>query len=181
LSLAFAETVIVPESVEPLAGAVIETVGGVVSTEFCTTTEMEELLPTLPFASVALARRVWVPFADFVVSQTYLYGEAVNGLPTAAPSSWNCTLVTLTLSATAAKTVTLPDSVAPTAGEVIATVGAVVLLGALLLALTKPVHPVLKNARLTTPTSANTYLVPNSTAPLEIRKALIDLLKSLLS
>jgi hypothetical protein len=64
---------------------------------------------------------------------------------------------------------------------VIATVGAAVLEGALLLAPTKPMHPVLKNARLTTPTSANTYLVPNSTAPLEIRKALIDLLKSLLS
>src|ERR1700722_17741280 len=164
-------------TVVPLAGAVIETVGGVVSTEFCTVTEMEGLVPTFPFASLAFARSVWVPFADFVVSQTYLYGEAVNGLPTTVPSSWNCKLAAPTLSVTVAETVTLPDALAPTAGAVMATVRGVVpsFEGALLLTPTKPKHPVLNNARLTTPASASTYLVANSTAPLEIRKAFIDL------
>jgi hypothetical protein len=77
-----------------------------------------------------------------------------------------------------AETVTLPDALAPTAGAVIATTGTVLLLeGALLLAPIKPAHPVLKNAKLTTPASASACLVPNSTAPLKIRKAFIDLLK----
>jgi hypothetical protein len=80
------------------------------------------------------------------------------------------------LSLTVAETVTLPDPVAPLAGAVIATVGGV---PALLLALTKPAHPALNNARLTNPISRSTCSVP--TAPRDIRKSLIDLLKSFLS
>ena len=47
-------------------------------------------------------------------------------MPTFAPSSWNCTLATPTLSVALAATVTGPDSDAPLVGEVRVTTGGVV-------------------------------------------------------
>ena len=71
LSEALAETVMVAETVEPGLGAVIETVGGVVSEE--------EVLSTVTFTpaevvllfevSLATAVKVWVPLATPVVFQ----------------------------------------------------------------------------------------------------------------
>jgi hypothetical protein len=52
-----------------------------------------------------------------------VYGAAVTGLPTLAPSSWNCTLATPTLLVAFAATVAVPDTVAPFAGAVIDTTG----------------------------------------------------------
>ena len=43
-----------------------------------------------------------------------------------APSSWNCTPTTPTLSEALAETVTVPETVAPDVGDVMLTVGAVV-------------------------------------------------------
>ena len=43
-----------------------------------------------------------------------------------APSSWNCTPATPTLSEALAETVTVPETVAPEVGDVMLTVGAVV-------------------------------------------------------
>jgi hypothetical protein len=50
----------------------------------------------------------------------------VSALPTFAPSSWNCTLATPMLSEAFAVTLTVPETVAPAAGALIETVGAVV-------------------------------------------------------
>ena len=56
LSEALAETVTVPATVAPVAGAVIETVGGVVS--FITVTLTGAAVPRFPAASRATAVRV---------------------------------------------------------------------------------------------------------------------------
>ena len=50
----------------------------------------------------------------------------MSSAPRAAPSSWNWTPTTATLSDASAETVTEPVTVAPEAGEVMATVGAAV-------------------------------------------------------
>jgi hypothetical protein len=80
----------------------------------------------LPDVSVAIAVSVWLPLIAVVVSQNSVYGEAVTGEPRFDPSSLNCTLATATLSAAAAVTWTVFDTVAPPAGAVIDAVGAVV-------------------------------------------------------
>src|SRR2546426_3723834 len=69
---------------------------------------------------------MWVPGAAVVVSQLTAYGSVVSSTPRAAPSSWNWTPTTPTLSDALAETVTEPVTVAPEAGEVMATVGATV-------------------------------------------------------
>ena len=70
LSEAVAETVTVLETVAPEAGAVIETVGAVVSgVVFETVTVTAEEVPTLPAASRAWAVSVWLPLAAAVVFQ----------------------------------------------------------------------------------------------------------------
>src|SRR5437879_13874527 len=58
LSVALAETVTVPLTVAPAAGAVIDTVGGVVSLRTVTLTAAA--VAVLPAASRATAGRVWV-------------------------------------------------------------------------------------------------------------------------
>ncbi len=55
LSLAFAVTETVPLTVAPLAGAVIETVGGVVSAMLLTFTATPALVVVFPAASLATA------------------------------------------------------------------------------------------------------------------------------
>src|SRR5690349_5129923 len=73
-----------------------------------------------------MAVKVWLPFAAVVVFQEIEYGEVVSWAPRFAPSSWNCTPATPTLSDALAATVTLPDTLAPFAGAVMDTVGGVV-------------------------------------------------------
>jgi len=60
------------------------------------------------------------------VFQDTIYGEDASSLPRLAPSSLNCTPTTPTLSEAVAVTLTVPEIVAPPAGAVIDTVGAVV-------------------------------------------------------
>src|SRR5262249_36105925 len=99
LSEAVAVTLRVPETVVPLAGPVTETVGGVVSgTELFTVTVIAVLVAELPAPSVATARQLCVPLVDLVLSHDKEYGDANIAAPKFAPSSWNCTLATLTLS-----------------------------------------------------------------------------------
>src|SRR5438034_338395 len=81
----------------------------------------------LPAASRATAVRVWLPLAVAVVFHDRLYGLAGSSAPRLTPSNLNWTPRTPTLSVAVAVTVTaLPDTVAPVAGVVIATVGGVV-------------------------------------------------------
>ena len=69
LSAAVALTgVAVPETVAPAAGAVTETVGGVVSGDgLATVTLTGVAVVELPAASRAMARRAWAPFEAVVV------------------------------------------------------------------------------------------------------------------
>jgi hypothetical protein len=132
LSDAFAVTFTVPETVDPLAGAVIDTVGGVVSgVALFTVTVTAALVVELLAMSVAIARNVCVPLVAVAVFQENPYGEVVSRVPTFAPSNWNCTLATATLSDAFAVTFTVPESVAPPAGAVTETVGGVVSAAAL--------------------------------------------------
>jgi len=70
LSEALAETETAPETVAALAGAEMETVGGVVSgVELLTVTVTEALVVEFPAASLATAVRVWEPLLAVVVFQ----------------------------------------------------------------------------------------------------------------
>src|SRR5213594_3478928 len=80
----------------------------------------------LPAASRAMAVKLWEPLATRVVFHEREYGAAVTSAPTLTPSSLNCTPTTPTLSVALAETVTVPATVAPSAGAVIETVGGVV-------------------------------------------------------
>src|SRR5439155_5160668 len=127
LSEASAVTFVVPETVAPLGGAVIDTVGGVVSgapLETVTVTGSEVFL--FPAASRATAVSVCEPFEVFVVSQEIWYGATVSSAPRFDPSSRNCTPTAPTLSETSAVTFVVPETVAPLGGAVIETVGGVV-------------------------------------------------------
>ena len=79
----------------------------------------------LPAASRATAVIVWLPLPAPLVAQAIEYGAVVSSAPTLAPSTLNCTPTTPTASAAVAVTVTEPDTVAPAAGAVTETVGAV--------------------------------------------------------
>jgi hypothetical protein len=145
LSDAFAVTLTVPDAVAPFAGAVIDTVGGVPGGPLFTVTVTLALVAETPAVSFAIAVSVCAPLLALVVSQDVAYGAVVLSAPRFAPSSWNCTLATPTLSDAFAVTLTVPETVAPVAGAVIDTVG----VGAgggggglvVLLPLTKPAHP----------------------------------------
>ena len=65
LSVAVAETVIVPATVAPVVGAAMETVGGLLSTVTLTAGDVA----VFPAASRATAVRVWEPLAASVVFQ----------------------------------------------------------------------------------------------------------------
>src|SRR5262249_43231029 len=107
-----------------LEGAVIETVGGVVSFETVTLTAVAVVW--LPAASRARAERVCVPLDAVALFHEIEYGGVVSSAPRAAPSSRNWTATTPTVSAAFADTVTVPVAVDPLAGAVIETVGGVV-------------------------------------------------------
>jgi hypothetical protein len=130
LSVAEAVTVAVPATVAPLAGAVTDTPGGVVSAggtpelEIVTVTTGE--VARLPAPSRASAVSVWIPFATLVVSHAIVKGPLRSSAPTATPSSLNCTPATATLSAALADRLIVPVTVALLAGDDRTTVGGVV-------------------------------------------------------
>src|SRR4051794_32796959 len=105
----------VPAQLLLLTGAVIVTVGGVVSAFGLTVTSMPAEA-VLPLVSVAMAVTVWAPSAAVVVSQTREYGDAAIGEPRLTPSIWNCTPAMPRLSAALAVNVTEPVSAAPLLG-----------------------------------------------------------------
>src|SRR5438128_11568506 len=106
------------EVVEDAATA--DTTSGVVPLSTVTVTAAE--VATLPAASRATAVSACGPSGTAVVSQPSVYGAALTSSPSGAPSSWNCTPITPTLSLALAPTVTRPATVAPAAGPAIATV-----------------------------------------------------------
>jgi hypothetical protein len=115
--------------VDDIAVAVspVGTLGGVVSAdELFTVTVTAVLVVLLPAASLAIARTVCEVFVAVVVFQETEYGAVVSNAPRLAPSSWNCTLATPTLSLALAVTEIVPLTVAPFAGALIDTVGGVV-------------------------------------------------------
>src|SRR3989344_6415154 len=93
---------------------------------FPTVTLLPAVEAVLPAASRATALRLWVPLVAVVESQEMEYGAVVSSAPTLAPSTLNCTPVTPTLSDALAEMVTVPETVAPSAGAVRETVGLVV-------------------------------------------------------
>src|SRR5207245_11134268 len=101
------------------------TVGGVASALATITLMLAEVV-ALPAASRALALSVWAPLGTVVVFQDTEYGATRSSAPRLAPSSLNCTPTTPTLSAAAAETVTVFETVAPASGALIETVGGVV-------------------------------------------------------
>src|SRR5207237_7141356 len=111
--------------VDRFTGLIASITGGPLAT-FETVTAAEEDVVWLPAASRARAESVCAPFATLVEFHAIVYGAIVTSAPTAAPSSRNCTPATATLSLALADTVTAdPLTVAPSAGAVIDTVGAV--------------------------------------------------------
>src|SRR5262245_37076249 len=128
LSEALAVTPVVPDTVAPEAGEVTLTVGGAVSGggALLTVTVTTAEVVLLPAASRAEAVRVCVPFPTVPVFQETEYGALVSSAPSATPSRKNCTPATPTLSEALADTVTVPDTVAPFAGEVMLAEGGVV-------------------------------------------------------
>src|SRR5437016_5603598 len=109
----------VPLTDRPVAGAVSETVGGVVSLVTLTAGEVV----ALPAASRATAVRVWAPAAAVAVFHETEWGATVSSAPRLAPSSLNCTPTTPTLSVALAETVIVPATEAPAVGAVSETVG----------------------------------------------------------
>src|SRR5437879_5282519 len=103
------------------AAWLIVTVGATLSTVTVTGAEVVRL----PAASRAIAAMVCEPLLAPVVFQGTEYGAAVISAPALTPSNWNCTPTTPTLSEALALTVIVPETVAPEAGEVMLTDGAV--------------------------------------------------------
>ena len=83
----FELTVIVLLTVAPFAGAVMFTVGGVVSLNTVTVTELDVHL--MPRMSRALAVKVCEPLAAVLVSHEIEYGAAVSSAPRLTPYSLN--------------------------------------------------------------------------------------------
>ena len=121
VSAASADTATVPETVADAAGAVIEMVGGALST--LTVTGADSV--ALPAASVAWAVSTCAP-DNPVVFQDAEYGKVVSGAPSATPLTRNCTPVTPVSSLAVARIETLPRTQLPATGAVTPTVGAVV-------------------------------------------------------
>src|SRR5213592_4740843 len=122
LSVALAETVTMPATEAPGLGEEIEMVGAALSTVTLTAAAVV----VLPAASRATAVRVCAPLVAPVVFQEMEYGTANTSVPRLAPSRWNCTPTTPTLSVAVAATETVAATVAPAAGAVSDTVGGVV-------------------------------------------------------
>src|SRR5437879_13391865 len=111
LSVALAETVTVPETVAPAAGAVIDTVGGVVSLKTVTLTAAA--VAVLPAASRATAARGWGALVAVVVFHERAYAAGVITAPRLAPASLHWRPTPPTLSVALAEPVTVPETVDP--------------------------------------------------------------------
>jgi len=86
-----------------------------------------ELVPLFPLGSCATAVNVCVALESAVVSSEIEYGAVVSCAPVFAPSTRNCTKETaLSESVAVAVSVIVADTVAPFAGAVMVTTGAVV-------------------------------------------------------
>ena len=83
MSDALAVTLVVPETIAPFVGAVIDVVGAVVSLFTVTFTAADALL--LPAASYAIVVNACAAFVDAVVFQLHAYGEVVS-VDCSAPS-----------------------------------------------------------------------------------------------
>src|SRR3989344_1755065 len=75
-----------------------------------------------PPASFATALMVCAPLVAVVEFHAIEYGAVVSSAPTFTPSTLNCTPTTPTLSDALADIVTVPETVAPSAGAVRETV-----------------------------------------------------------
>src|SRR5439155_11711474 len=116
-----------PDTVAPVAGAVIDTAGGVVSgTGLFTVTLTAAEVAALPAASRATAVTLCAPLLVVVVFQEIEYGATVSSTPRSAPSSLNCTPTTPTLSVAFAATMIVLATVVPAVGAEMETVGGVV-------------------------------------------------------
>src|SRR4029079_2253223 len=85
LSLAWTDTVIVPDTVAPFAGE-IRLVVGAVTSALLTVTETGAAFPLFPAASYAIAATVCVPFENRVVSTMVLKGDAPVAFPISTES-----------------------------------------------------------------------------------------------
>jgi hypothetical protein len=119
----FVATLIVPATVAPGAGDVMETVGGAV-TAFLTVIETAALVTVWPSALLATAAIEWVALDSVAVFSERLKGADATAAPELLPSTWNCTL--MVFADTFVATVIAPETVAPEAGDVIETVGGAV-------------------------------------------------------
>src|SRR5262249_22849364 len=93
---------------------------------FDTVTDTAADVLVFPAASRAIAARLCTPLVADVVVHDAVNGALVTCAPRLAPSNWYCTPVTPTLSVALTARPTVPDTVAPATGVVIATVGGVV-------------------------------------------------------
>src|SRR5271154_4760587 len=116
---AFALTVVVPLTVAPFTGEVIETV----DTLLLTITVTSELVAKTPDVSFATAESRWLPFATEVEFHEKVYGDEVTSEPTSVPSTCSCTLAIPMPLVAVAVTLTEPVTVASFAGELMVTTG----------------------------------------------------------
>ena len=155
LSDAAAVSFTVPLTAAWLAGAVTETVGGVVSGTFVfetvmvTTAEIVEF----PAASLALAVMEWEPLDTDALFHALWYGAVFCSEPVATPSIRNCTPATPTLSEAVAARFTVPVSVLPAAGAVRETVGGTLSWGLGEGELAAVPHPAMHSAAANAPTN----------------------------
>ena len=96
---------------------------------FDTVTVTGEEVVRFPAVSRAVAVSVCDPLLAPVVFHDTVYGAAVSAVPSATPSTRNCTPATPTLSDAVAFTAVVPETVAPFPGDVRLTVGGVVSAG----------------------------------------------------
>ncbi len=125
----FADTLVatfmVPETLAPEVGDVMDTVGGAV-TAFFTVNETAALVVVCPPALLATAVSEWLTLESVAVFSERIKGALVTAAPVLLPSTLNCTLVVF--EETLAETVMVPETVAPESGDVIEIVGAAELL-----------------------------------------------------
>jgi hypothetical protein len=116
-------TLIVPETVVPETGEVMETLGGTGGSGFALLMLIETaaLVAVCPAAVLTLAVSEWPPLESAAVLSEKLKGALVTAAPALLPSTMNCTLVVFAETLTV--TVIVPETVAPATGEVMETVG----------------------------------------------------------
>src|SRR3954447_4001291 len=90
-----------------------------------TETDTDAEVVVLPASSRAIAVSMCAPLALAAVFHCIVYGGAVSSGPKASPSSRNCTPTTATLSDAVEESAIVPLTLAPFAGAVNDTVGAV--------------------------------------------------------